>query len=207
MSSFRSQDIILDIGHRRIVVQDLSVFINNVLLFEEKAHTDIAWDPSIIHQHPTCLKFLFLMYADSQDETIRLKLLECFPDLKKGFAHVLIKSRDQEKIVELYFKNGLLHSLSAETPAVYYASKHAMWFKNGVIHNSRGPAKIGLGSDAEMPRFALNGERFDSAAKWWIKKQAMRKKDKDRFIEVVKRSVLKSSPVCKDLHPIIVEFL
>jgi hypothetical protein len=156
------------------------------------------------------LEDILKMYANCPDNVLLPVVKARCPALGASLAHVVVTENDRI-ILEMYFKDGWLHSPDSVTPALLVTDQRAMWYKHGLIHNAHGPAEISLEKYPNhpkfAPKFALEGQRVE-AELWWMKKQQMRQKTKKRFIEVIKTSVLsKSSAVCNDLHPVVLKYL
>ncbi len=183
--------------------KDAIISINGVVI---KENEDVKHDKCNV-SHPMDafkLDLLFKLYAACPDDRFLPVLKARCPELEGSYAHVVITEADCN-IMELYFKNGLLHSPDAATPAVMLKDRHAQWYKHGLIHNAHGPAEIE--HDVQIPCYALEGQ-YLNVHQWWKKKQQMRQKAKKRFIDVIKTSVLsKSSAVCTDLHPDVLKYL
>jgi hypothetical protein len=177
-----------------------AVITINGEVFEHRKYLqldDMKWDESTILAHPSMLVATLKAFASTPDvDKLHHNLLIAFPQLQQRFAHVVV-TEGNEKVVELYFKKGLLHAPSPIEPAVMLKDKHMMWFKYGVIHNAHGPAVIGLEHDGQCPEFALEGHYYCAMA-WWKMKRNIRLQERKRCIDVIKSSVLRSTSACKD---------
>lgn len=78
-------------------------------------------------------------------------------------------------------RNGLLHSIK-DAPAVIHASGKREWYKDGLLHRTRGPAMVYDGDGYKLRQYWINGKRHnpngpamvfihsggDFRREWWI---------------------------------------